>query len=238
MGEYHVVYAGKTYDGTHLTYQIDFLKTNKQGDYYKVFSSFPAIQLNETMGNVYEPFAKIYPLRDIFTYVTFADVEYDLSGQTKKLIETLTMAINDTASVHNNKVILKNITSSSAASGTIDPNDIEITAAIEVVTHFGASYEVNPSFKVKNGQVIHEDGAVRDLDLAFRFKEVTQEDFTIVVEVFEEKADFVIIKTVIFPYINLLWISMLVMLAGLWISFRRRWKNKQLNNSTIQQLNN
>jgi cytochrome c-type biogenesis protein CcmF len=229
MGEYHVVYAGRTYDGTHLTYQIDFLKTNKQGDFYKVFSSFPAIQLNEKMGNVYEPYAKIYPMRDIFTYVTFADVEHDLSGQTKKLIETLTIAINDTASVHNNKVTLRNLTSSSSATGTIDPNDIEIIADIEVITHFGTSYEVRPSFLVKNGQVIHTDGAIKDIDLVFRFKDITQENFTIVVEIFEDRADFVIIKTVIFPYINLLWISMLVMLIGLWVSFRRRWRMKQLN---------
>ncbi len=244
MGEYHVVYAGRTYDGTHLTYQIDFLKTNKQGDFYKVFSSFPAIQINETMGNVYEPFAKIYPLRDIFTYVTFADVEHDLSEQTQKLVETLTMAINDTTSVHNNKVTLKNITSSSTATGIIDPNNIEITAEIEVITHFETSYEVTPSFLVKNGQIVHQDEVIKDLDLVFRFKEITQEDFTIVVEIFEDRADFVIIKTVIFPYINLLWISMLVMLTGLWISFRRRWKHiqsntiQQLNNSTTQQLNN
>ncbi len=226
MGKYHVTYAEKTFDGQHLTYQIDFLKTNKQGEYYKVFSSYPAIQLNERMGNVYEPYAKIYPLRDIFTYVTFADVEQDLSDQTKKLIETITMAINDTMSVNNNSVVLKNITSSLAETGTIDPSNIEITAKLEVMTHFGASYEISPVFMVKNNQIIYDDVAISDLDLIFRFKEVSQEAFTIVIEVFEERADFVIIKTVIFPYINLLWFSMLVMLTGLWITFRRRWKDR------------
>lgn len=227
MGDYQVVYAGKTVDETHLTYQIDFLKTNKDGELYKVFSSYPAIQLNERMGNVYEPYAKIFPTRDIFTYVTFADVEHDLTNQTRKLLETLKIAVNDTLDIENNRLTLNNIVSSSSESDTIDPANIKITAELEIITHFGGSYQLSPSFLVKNGQVIYEDDLIQDMDMIFRFKEVTDEPFTIMVEMYEEREDFVIIKTVIFPYINLLWLSMLVMLTGIWIAFRKRWRNRQ-----------
>ncbi len=226
MGEFYVSYVGHQKEGDRLHYQVDFLKKNREGDYYKVFTSYPSILLNERMGNVYEPYAKVYPGRDIFTYITFADLERPDDLEDYTLIETLEIAVNDTLEIGNNQLVLNNLQTPSRQ-GEVDPDDIRITARMEVITHFGRSYEVNPSFILKDGYVSYEDDAARDLDLRFRFSDVTDKPFTIELEVFEERTDFIIIKTIIFPFINLLWLSIIVMMAGFWITFRYRWKRRE-----------
>lgn len=222
MGEFHVTYVGKEKTGSHIIYQIDFLKKNKEGEFYKVFSSFPAVQLNDRMGNVYEPFAKIYPLRDIFTYVTFADLPVEGHEHPEQtLVGQPEIAINDTIAVKNYRLVLKGI---EAPQGVTDPMNLSIIAQLELIDQTDKSHEIKPVFKVRNGLIEYQDADVKDLDLRFRFAGVSEKPMTIKLEILEIRPDFVIIKTVIFPFINLLWFSCLVMLAGFYISFRHRWK--------------
>jgi len=226
MGNYHVVYAGREFDGERIRYQVDFLKKNKNGDFYMAFSSYPAILLNERMGNVYEPFSKVFLNRDIFTYVTFADVDRDKHGHPPSASQLYTLAINDTIALENNRLVLKGIESEKSEDGNIDPDNITITAKLEILTHFGNNYEIEPVLMIKDGYVMHHDEQVKDLDMVVRFKWIADTPNTIELEVVQEQPEFIIIKTVIFPYINLLWLSMLVMLAGAWISFRHRWRKR------------
>jgi cytochrome c-type biogenesis protein CcmF len=111
--------------------------------------------------------------------------------------------------------------------GQIDENNIRITARLEVLTHFGGSYQTSAAFLVRDGFVLHEDGHVADLDLRFRFRNVTDTPFTIVLDVLEDRPAFIVVKTVLFPFINLLWFSILVMLAGLLWAFRDRWSKRK-----------
>lgn len=222
MGEYHVTYVGRTFDGERYLYQVDFLKENKEGDFYLAFSSFPTILLNERMGNVYEPYARIFPFRDIFTYVTFADLSQQELPEPYALLDEIRIALNDSIPFGNNILVLNGIETDSEP-GQIDPDNLSITARAEVVTHFGRSYTVAPTYMIRNGQIMFRDDSIKDLDLMIRFRRVTDEPYTIVLEVYEERPEFIIIKTVIFPLINLLWLSIIIMLAGLWIAFRKRY---------------
>jgi cytochrome c-type biogenesis protein CcmF len=226
MGEYHVVYAGNSRDGNRIRYQVDFLKQNKQEEFYRVFSSFPSIKLNERMGNVYEPYAKVFPFRDVFTYITFADVERDTGDGGPALLDQFTIAVNDTVKIGNNQLALTALEAGHQDGEEFNADDIRITARLEVLTHFGGSYKTSASFLVRDGFILHEDGTVPDLDLKFRFRNVTETPFTIVVEVFEDRPGFIVVKTVLFPFINLLWFSILVMLTGFFIAFRNQWRKR------------
>jgi cytochrome c-type biogenesis protein CcmF len=227
MGEYHVTYSDRQISGEDIVYQIDFLKKNQDGEFYKAFSSFPSIKLNERMGNVYNPYAKIYLTRDIFTYITFADVHSHTHHHPPQLLEQLTLTRNDTVSFENNKVVLTEIdVKNRNIEGDIDPDNIVLEAVIEFITHFGRAYRATPAFRVQDQQVIYDDAVVTELDYRVRFKGVTEKAYTIDIEIYREQPDFIIIKTIIFPYINLLWISCFVMLLGFWLSFRKRWKSR------------
>ena len=221
MGEYHVTYVGRQFDGERFHYQVDFLKKNKDGEFYKAFSAFPTVLLNERMGNVYEPFAKVFPFRDVFTYVTFADLSEISDDEAFTLIEEMRIAVNDTLHFNNNHLIFKEIITNADEVDT-DIDDVHVTAVLELHTHFGQVYAVEPTMIVSNGRVFFDDAGVRELDLQFRFARVTDEPFTIELEVYEEQPEFIIVKTVLFPLINLLWLSIIVLMVGLWLSFMER----------------
>jgi cytochrome c-type biogenesis protein CcmF len=224
MGSYFVTYKGSRHEGEDIYYQIDFLRKNQNGEYYKVFESKPTIKLNDRMGNVYNPYAKVYFGKDIFTYITFADVESHTHNHEPTLIERMEMTRFDTLMVDNNKIVL-------TAIEAVEPEeengkDIVVEANINVITHFNKEYVVNPRFVLSENRMHYHDDFVRDLDYRFRFAQVSEKPFTIVVDLFQEKPDFIIIKTIIFPYINLLWLSCIVMLTGFWMTYRRRWKKR------------
>ena len=225
MGEFFVTYKGFRSEGARRTFQIDFLKKNADGEYYKSFSSFPSVLLNDRMGNVYEPYARVQPARDIFTYVSFADLNHNGPQDEFALIQPMEMAINDTLPLKNNQVVLKSIRPAPGSS-TTDPDHIHILADLEVITHFGEKYQARPAFLVHDGHAGFQDALLEELDLKFRFSRVSDKPYTIVVEAYEHRPDFIIIKTVIFPWINLLWISCMVILAGLLMGVVARWRRK------------
>jgi len=223
MGDYFVTYQGNFRQGEDLFYNIDFLKKNEEGEYYKVFTSQPSIKLNETMGNVYNPHAEIYLDKDIFTYITFADIENAGMPREPRLLNTLDMTRGDTLIMDNRKMVLSAL---QADNETMEQGEMKVTALIDVITPDGETYKVTPEFILEDLTVHFHDDTIEELEYLFRFKEVSDEPFTIVVEVYEYFPEFIIVKTVIFPYINLLWLSCLVMIIGFYLAYRRRWKRR------------
>ncbi len=222
MGEYHVTYAGREFDGERIHYRVDFLKTNSEGEYYKVFSSYPAVLLNERMGNVYEPHARVSLLQDVFTYITYADLETDPTPGSYALLEEFSIAVGDTMEVENNRLIFHDIQTRGDLQGA---SDVRITALMELQTGDGRTFEIDPSYIIEEGRVMREDYLLPELEQMYRFRRVSDEPYTIVMEVYEEQQEFIVIKTTIFPMINLLWLSILVLMIGLWIAFRSRWRS-------------
>jgi cytochrome c-type biogenesis protein CcmF len=75
MHPYWVEWTGERREGHFLIYDVNFYGTNPdQTPGEKLFSLGPYIQLNPRMGNVREPSTKHYWDRDIYTYVSFADM--------------------------------------------------------------------------------------------------------------------------------------------------------------------
>ncbi len=221
MGEYYVTYAGKSFDGERMHYQIDFLKKNKDGEYYKVFSSVPTVLLNERMGNVYEPYAKVLPLRDIFTYITYADLDQGAIPDAQQLLETMTISVGDSVETGNNILVFRDIHTESL--GQVPGMDnLRVIADMVLYTHFGEHYHIRPAFVFSDGEIIHEDDIAEQVEMRFRLARAADEPYTVELEVYEERLDFIIVKSIVFPMINLLWAGIVILLAGLWMAWRAR----------------
>jgi len=222
MGDYYVTYRGKTKEGVRYFYQIDFLQKNDEGEFFKAFSSFPAIQINDRMGNVYEPHTNVFPLRDVFTYVTFAElpVEGELPPD-ETLLAQEEISINDTLHIRNNHLVLKNL---EVPGGVEDAFNARIVAHIEITSVLGQKFEAKPVFELRNGEIHTEEAEVPELDLRLKFSGLSEQPRTIKLEIIEVSPEFIIIKTTIFPFINLLWLSSIVIMAGVTVAWRQRWK--------------
>src|SRR5436309_318494 len=59
-------------------YSIDYYKANhEKGKLEKQFSLTPIVQINPRMGNVSEPATKRFIDKDIYTHITYAEMEDD-----------------------------------------------------------------------------------------------------------------------------------------------------------------
>ncbi len=222
MGNYHLVYKSKEMKGERIIYTIDFLKKNKEGNYYKAFSSFPSILINEKMGNVFEPYSKIYLFKDIFTYITFAEVEKDKNKESLELINKSEIALKDTILVNNNKLVFNDIKTSIDENNA--DNKIIVTANFSLITHFGQVYTLLPKYQIDNGEVVYKDDLATDLGIVLRLSGISEKPYHISIEVLQEREEFIIVKTILFPFINILWLSLIIMLIGIFIALRKRWK--------------
>jgi len=223
MGDYHVTYVGHDFDGERMHYQLDFLRENKDGEYYKVFSSYPSVLLNERMGNVYEPYAQVFPLRDIFTYITYADLDQGEIPEPHQHLQSLTISVGDSIPLDNHLLVFQDI-STEPLHDMHGEDQLRVIADMVIYSNFGEHYHLQPAFVYSDGEIIHEDDTAEELELRFRLARAADEPYTVELELYEERLDFIIIKTVVFPLINLLWISIVLMFIGLWMAYRSRKK--------------
>lgn len=75
MGEYFVTYVDKTVEPGSISYQVEYLALNEESKLEKAFTLNPYLQLNPRMGNVAEPDTKHFLHKDIYTHITYAELE-------------------------------------------------------------------------------------------------------------------------------------------------------------------
>src|SRR5205085_2357727 len=75
MGDYFITYKGTKKEGVNIFYDIEYLKKDGNGKFIETFTLSPRIQLNQRMGNVAEPDTKHFWTKDIYTHITYADLD-------------------------------------------------------------------------------------------------------------------------------------------------------------------
>jgi cytochrome c-type biogenesis protein CcmF len=85
-------------------------------------------------------------------------------------------------------------------------------------------YDAMPMYGVQNNAASSFEALVDEAKLKFNFKGVNPENKTITITTAEKdnSGDFVIMKAIIFPWINLVWAGTIVMIVGFMISIIRR----------------
>lgn len=89
------------------------------------------------------------------------------------------------------------------------------------------TYESMPVFVIKDFSVYTKTSVVDELGLKFEFSKIdpgTGKIELAVAEKKENKSDFIVMKAIIFPYINILWIGCLFMIIGSLIAIRKMLK--------------
>jgi cytochrome c-type biogenesis protein CcmF len=90
-----------------------------------------------------------------------------------------------------------------------------------------STYKVMPVYVVEGDEVRHMDTKIKELGIKFSFDRInyeTNRPVIIASEHKEEDAPFILVKAVIFPWINLLWIGSILMALGTVIAVVQRLK--------------
>lgn len=232
MGGYYVTYQGREKEGIYVRFKVDYLKKTENG-YQPQFGLKPFVQLNDRMGNVPEPDTKHFLTRDIYTHVTYATLDPPKTqDEGFKELKVETLAVGDTAYATNAIMVLDNIFRGTGGKELgLSESDIAITARIKVFDFNTKTHFLQPTFVLKDSSYIVPVPAENEsLGLRVSFERINTENGKIDLKIEESKAakrDFVIMKAVIYPYINLLWLGAILTVIGILFSVYTRIKTSK-----------
>ncbi len=223
-----IVVDGKTYaqagDTVYLQspenfyYQTDYkdLETGKE------FTLYPRIQVNPQMGDVISPDIKKLWGRDIYSYVSVKpNFEEDIEWGEKQEIEVKAgqrFFINDYVADFNG---LERVERMSFA--TLGPDDVAVRANITVYAEDNEKYLAQPIFIIQNGQVGKQPDVIKEIASKISVESINPDAGSVTLGLNTTQKDFIIMKALEKPHINVLWIGTLVMIAGFIIAVRRRY---------------
>lgn len=228
MGNYFVTYKGSRKEGMNIYYDVEYLKKNETGDYVHAFQLSPHIQLNPRMGNIAEPDTRHFLTKDIYTHITYANLETkkEVNADGYKEPNNNNVAKGDTFFTTNSIVILEGLTTNiDKEKFGIQNADIVVGAELKLFDVYGKTYNALPIYYITDSipNVIEDE--VKELGLKFAFWQIHPETGKIDISVSEkasEKKDFIVMKAIVFPYINVLWMGCIIMIIGTGMAIRKR----------------
>ncbi|MEP7264253.1 MAG: cytochrome c biogenesis protein CcsA [Bacteroidota bacterium] len=230
MGEYYIKYSGKEKEGVNIFYNIDYFKADhKSGKFNKEFTLKPIVQINERMGNVSEPATKRFLSRDIYTHITYANLE-NLDEHEKdndySEFKMHDVAVGDTLTASNALIVVEALNKNVDKKALLlNDNDIAVGVQLKVIDVNKSSKYVEPIFIIKGQTTYTKEAELELLGLRFSFNNILPESGKIQIGLSEKKnnsREFIIMKAIIFPQINILWTGCLLMIIGTWITIIKR----------------
>jgi len=233
MGDYFVSYSNKKQEGVNIYFDIDYYTKAETGEFIKAFTLNPLVQLNKTMGNVAEPDTRHFLTQDIYTHITYADLSPVETTSTAMRSEYMKpkekmLAIGDTMFSSNAIIILHQLnTAIDRSEYELADNDIIVGAQLHVLKINGDIIVANPLYIIREMMVESIADSLPELGLKFLFKKIDPESGRIEISLSEKQAnkrDFVVMKAIIFPFINILWTGCIFLILGSVLAIRQRIK--------------
>jgi len=228
MGKYMVTYVKDTLNehDRKRYYEINF--KNKNGK--EQFNLYPDIIENNkgAEGVTPNPDAKHYWNRDIFSYLTFLGDPEKIKAKDTTTFRTREVKIGDTLFYSNGLMTINKV--------VVNPNnskyhftnaDTALAVDISVISKEGNRFGAQPLLQVKDGRIITVADTIMAQSLILQFTQVKDQAKGVLelgVRETSSVLDFVTLKAYEFPFINVLWIGVLVMVIGFVMSIVQRVK--------------
>ena len=237
MNDYYISYKGRrrgteVTDQKNLYYTIEYFKknnTNKLLD--KEFELQPTVQLNQRMGNVAEPATKRFFSKDIYTHISYAnldDIEDPNGDSIYKKPFTKQIKIGDTISLVNCFMILTGINKDvNKELLKLNSTDLAASAVIKLIDFNKNETTVEPTMVIRDNSLFSIPVSVDSLGVKLDFPKINPETGQADIVISEKKKnEFIIMKAIIFPWINLLWFGSLLMIIGCFVAIRKRLRTR------------
>jgi cytochrome c-type biogenesis protein CcmF len=227
MGNYNVTYES---DSMHPKKPLWYYKIhfkNKTGNEQFTLMPNAFVNYKGNQGLMANPAARHYWDHDIFTYITsLPDPEKNKDTATFK---PQSLKKGDTAFYSNGYYILEDVTTqTNIPAGGLAPDDKVFTATIKVFSKNNTSYTSKPFLINKGGSFYPIQDTVTSENLIFQLNKADDNAAELGVKESNAIMQYITLKAYKFPFINLLWAGVIIMVAGIIISIARR---VQLNRS-------
>ena len=230
MGDYLVTYEGEELKAPNRYYKVKYeLKDKETGEIKEIFTLKPNAQINPEMGLVANPSTKRYLTKDVFTHVTSVP---DNSNKEDSEIERSVheVAVGDTFFGTRHFIVLESFVPNPTDSiDYVNEAKIGVGLNLKVQGFDNKVYRAQPVYliNVDEGNKIYtyKDRVIPEgLTFSIINLDPKTEKIKIALEEDDPADDFIIMKAIVFPYINVLWLGCIIMFIGFMISMINRRK--------------
>lgn len=209
-------------------FEVKYDVLDEKGQIRDSFILKPNSQNNPKMGLISNPDTRHFLTRDIFTHITY---ESSMEEQVEKEFEnfaTDTVRIGESfpTADGNRQLTLQKINVLEAPGAT---QRLHLQAEI-VVSNLGDTFMARPEF-ISEDQIRFKESVINQAGVMVLFDRVIQDPndpksmlFVISSATRKPIMDYIILKAIEFPYINLLWLGTFVLIFGFTLSIIQRFK--------------
>ncbi|RBL91554.1 cytochrome c biogenesis protein CcsA [Chitinophaga flava] len=235
MGDYHVTYVGdSTAKGDPKTYYVmNYVRKDKQtGEVKERFTLYPDAFVNRKENALSSnPASKHYFTRDIFTYVSAAPNKAEAAAADTTGYTVHEIKVGDSVFFSKGFMVLKGLNTQPASKNYVpEKNDLTVGAQLEVHTQTDDSFKLEPIYYIRDSSYQYSvEDTLAALNLSVRFARIMPAENKIELKVKEAAgfSDYVVMKALVFPYINVLWLGVIVMVIGTGMSIVQRTRRTE-----------
>ena len=203
-------------------YNLDFVKQDAAGKTTEHFILQPDVYLMKDNNLSSNPDTKSYLLKDVFTYITSA-LNKEAQPDTAQFKEVI-MDTGDTAFYSHGFMVLGKVDKNPAnAKFSYDPSQIALVANMDITSKDSMHFKAYPAIVVDSLGIVNVDDTVYPQNLFVRFMGVNEKkQLRIGIREADRMIDYVTVKAYVFPLINLVWLGLVIMAAGIILSMLQR----------------
>ncbi len=206
-------------------YNLNFERKNKNNVTTEKFILQPDVYVMKDNNMSSNPDTKSYLLKDVFTYVSYALNRQNQATEDTTAFEEKLLAIGDTAFYSNGFMVLQSVNKNPAkVKGLLQDKQVALVAELRLTAKDTMHFNASPMLIVDSSlNLKHVDDTVYAQNLFVRFLGINdQNKFKIGVKESDALIDYVTVKAYIFPLINLVWLGLVIMAAGVILSMLQR----------------
>lgn len=233
LHKYNAVWTGVRDSSLGIQYyDVDYYDTSEVNN-EKLFSLEPYIQQSEEMGTSANPSTKHYWNRDVYTHVVYSSLLEPKSEDGYGNEMEVKMEKGDTAIYKRHFVILDSIKVNARFKDDSDQIErLRLEVKLVLINVLGEEFIARPVYFIEGENAGYEDAFLELQKFKFRLAGIDTDEPNskkLIIKAFseiEEERDFIIMKAIIFPLINLLWLGCILMALGTGIAIWQRVKTK------------
>jgi len=223
MGEYSATFRG---DSTSTTdprtfFKIDYERTDTATkEVREHFRLYPDAFVNTKERNlISSPATKHYWNKDIFTYVN----SYQMGGE--ETFKDYTVHQGDSIFLGTGYLIFKGFNKEASNPAYVPAaGDVAVAAELSYMDVKGEKGILHPVYYIRDKYDDQVADTLKSAGVIARLQKILPDQNAAVIQVKQEsgKNDYVVLKALIFPYINLVWLGVIVMVIGFLVSLKNR----------------
>lgn len=239
MDRYTVTYLGDSTEGVNTYYRINYrVLDEKSGKEKENFTLYPNAQQNAKMRQIIaSPDTRHYLFHDVYTHVSSVPLKEDdhedheghSDDENYEKPVTYEVNVGDTVRFREGFILVKGINREAKVQNIpLGERDIAIGLQLEVNSE-GKTFPSEPVYLLKDGSKFDFGKKVDEKGLKLRFTNVFPDKDKLELMVYQKpkaEKDWVVLKAIEFPYINLFWGGTIIMVIGFILSIFRR--NKEI----------